>query len=296
MTTDGAFDLTAWTEVQRPRIEAVFEAHLAARPGIDDPGRLVEAMRYSLLAPGKRLRPLLALAAAEAVAADGGGRASEPDDPVLQAASAVELVHCYSLIHDDLPAMDNDDFRRGKPSNHKVYGEATAILAGDALLTLAFEWLADAGVRAGRPADFGRATLALARGAGMAGMVRGQARDLGEPAPATVADLERLHGEKTAALFRAATAVGAAAAGGDAAAVEAVGQFGYLFGIAFQHADDVEDGDHQGHAAEVKSRVAGLLAEAVAALPGSSGSDRPRALRAQAAALWARVAAPSESR
>lgn len=291
MTTDATFDPKTWTEVQRQRIEAVFEARLAARPDGDDPGRLVEAMRYSLLAPGKRLRPLLALAAAEAVAS-GGQRASEPDAPVLQAAAAVELVHCYSLIHDDLPAMDNDDFRRGKPSSHKAFGEATAILAGDALLTLAFEWLADAGIRAGRPADFGRATLALARGAGMAGMVRGQARDLGEPAPETVADLERLHGEKTAALFRAATEVGAAAAGGDEAAVDAVGRFGTLFGIAFQHADDVEDGDHQGHAAEVKSRVAGLLADAVAALPGSAGSDGGRALRALAAALWARVAAP----
>src|SRR6185436_4963446 len=117
---------------------------------------------YSLLAPGKRLRPLLALGAAEAVGAT-------VDEPIRIAAAAVELVHCYSLIHDDLPAMDNDDFRRGKPTNHKVYGEAMAILAGDGLLTLAFDWVAQAGER-GR-GDYLGACAALARGAGVWGMV-----------------------------------------------------------------------------------------------------------------------------
>src|SRR5215467_7538346 len=156
----------------RAELDRLFETRLAPPPA-GDPGRLLEAMRYSLLAPGKRIRPLLAIAAAEAVGA--------VDGDVLLACAAVELVHCYSLIHDDLPAMDDDDFRRGRPSNHKAFGEATAILAGDALLTLAFDWIAEAGERAGRPQQYLAASRALARGAGAFGMVRGQARDLGEP-------------------------------------------------------------------------------------------------------------------
>lgn len=291
MSSAPAFDLPAWTEVQRRHIEAVFEARLAARERADDPGRLVESMRYSLLAPGKRLRPLLAIAAAQAVMDGDGDPLAAPAEPVLQAAAAVELIHCYSLIHDDLPAMDNDDFRRGKLSNHKAFGEATAILAGDALLTLAFEWLADAGIRAGRPADLARATLALARGAGVAGMVRGQARDLGEAAPATIGELEQLHNEKTAALFRAATEVGAAAAGGDAATVEALGRFGASFGVAFQHADDLDDGDHPSYATEVAARIARLLYEALATLDTLPGGAP--ALRAIAEGLAARIVTPA---
>ncbi|HVU49307.1 MAG TPA: polyprenyl synthetase family protein, partial [Polyangia bacterium] len=159
-----------WVRARRAEIERVLDARLPA-PADGDPGRLVESMRYSLLAPGKRLRPLLALAAAETQDGAGG------DPNVTLACCAVELVHCYSLIHDDLPAMDDDDLRRGRPSNHKAFDEATAILAGDALLTLAFEWLAEAGEGSGRPAAFLAASRALARGAGARGMVRGQARD-----------------------------------------------------------------------------------------------------------------------
>src|SRR3954468_4158277 len=165
---------TDWIAARRAELDRLFETRLAP-PADGDPGRLLEAMRYSLLAPGKRIRPLLALAAAETVSPV----ASEPAD-VLLACAAVELVHCYSLIHDDLPAMDDDDFRRGRPSNHKAFGEATAILAGDALLTLAFDWLAEAGAAADRPGAYLAAAGALARGAGVRGMVRGQARDLGE--------------------------------------------------------------------------------------------------------------------
>ena len=253
-------DLDRWTTQRRQDLERLFDARLGrAAAGDGDPGRLVEAMRYSLLAPGKRLRPLLALAAAETQ-----GRDREP--AVLLACASVELVHCYSLVHDDLPPMDDDDFRRGQPSNHKVFGEATAILAGDALLTLAFEWLAEAGAEARRPADFLRATHALARGAGMAGMVRGQARDLGEPAPTTMDDLERLHGEKTAALFRAALEVGAAAGGAEPPAAAALARYGERFGIAFQHADDLDDADHPAHAATARQRLGALVDEAVRAL------------------------------
>jgi geranylgeranyl diphosphate synthase type II len=223
-------------------------------------------MRYSLLAPGKRIRPLLAVAAAEAV-----GRM---DDDVLLACAAVELVHCYSLIHDDLPAMDDDDFRRGRPSNHKVFGDAIAILAGDALLTMAFEWIAEAGARAKRPEGFLRASGALARGAGFSGMVRGQARDLKEPPPANLALLETLHAEKTAALFRAALEVGGASAGGSPEVLSALGRFGTAYGVAFQHADDLDDADHPSHAAVAGERLAALVAEAEAAVaplgPGSA--------------------------
>jgi geranylgeranyl pyrophosphate synthase len=254
-------DLDEWARARRADIERALDANLPL-PADGDPGRLVEAMRYSLLAPGKRLRPLLALAAAETQrqldeAADAN---------VTRACCAVELVHCYSLIHDDLPAMDDDDFRRGRPSNHKAFDEATAILAGDALLTLAFEWLADAGAASGRPAAFLSAALALARGAGARGMVRGQARDLGEPPPEDVGGLELLHAEKTAALFRAAVELGGAVGGADAAELAALAGFGQRFGVAFQHADDLDDADHPAHAAAARARLETLVAEAVRSL------------------------------
>jgi geranylgeranyl pyrophosphate synthase len=254
----NATDLEQWTQAAREGIQRLLDQRLPA-PGDGDPGRLVEAMRYSLLAPGKRLRPLLGLAAAEAVGA-------ALDDDVRLACAAVELVHCYSLVHDDLPAMDDDDFRRGRPSNHKVFGEATAILTGDALLTLAFEWIAEAGGRALRPAAYLRAALALAQGAGLRGMVRGQARDLGEAPPATVGDLERLHAEKTAALFRAAVEIGGAVGGAAEGEMAALAAFGERFGVAFQHADDLDDADHPAHAASARARLEALVAEAQAAV------------------------------
>jgi geranylgeranyl pyrophosphate synthase len=245
----------AWIETQRAALARLLAERMAAPPD-GDPGRLVESMRYSLLAPGKRVRPLLALAAAET------GRGV--DDNVRLAAASVELVHCYSLIHDDLPAMDDDDFRRGRPSNHKAFGEATAILAGDALLTLAFEWIAEAGERAGAPERYLRASLALARGAGARGMVRGQARDLGEPPPETLAGLELLHAEKTAALFRAALEVGALAGGATPEVVTSLSRFGQAYGVAFQHADDQDDAEHAQHAAAARARLEALIGEACA--------------------------------
>jgi geranylgeranyl pyrophosphate synthase len=247
--------LASWIETQRAALAGLLEQRLAAPPD-GDPGRLVEAMRYSLLAPGKRIRPLLALAAAETA----GGI----DDNVRLAAASVELVHCYSLIHDDLPAMDDDDFRRGRPSNHKAFGEATAILAGDALLTLAFEWIAEAGERAGAPDRYLRACLALARGAGARGMVRGQARDLGEAPPDTLQGLEVLHAEKTAALFRAALEVGALAAGASPQTVTILARYGEAYGIGFQHADDRDDAEHAQHAAAARARLETLVGEACA--------------------------------
>jgi geranylgeranyl pyrophosphate synthase len=265
--TSPAFSpaLAGWLDRRRGELARIYDTQLPP-PSDGDPGRLVEAMRYSLLAPGKRIRPLLALAAAEMIA--------PPDEQVRLACAAVELVHCYSLIHDDLPAMDDDDFRRGRPSNHKAFGEATAILAGDALLTLAFEWLAEAGSRAANPAGYLRAAQALAVGAGPRGMVRGQARDLGEPPPTTLAALEILHGEKTAALFRASLEVGAQVAGAPPETVAALGRFGALYGIAFQHADDRDDAEHAELQASARQRLLALVAEACATVTDIAPAPR----------------------
>ncbi len=251
------FNLESWLSQRRTEIDALLDAELP--PSGDDPGRLVEAMRYSLLAPGKRLRPLLALAAAEAVGA-------QPDIAVRLAAASVELVHCYSLVHDDLPAMDDDDFRRGRPTSHKAFGEATAILAGDALLTLAFEWLARAAARSGQPQRYLVAVAALARGAGMSGMVRGQARDMLPEPPSTLEAIERLHTEKTGCLFRAALEVGAAAAGATTTQTEALAEFGIAYGIAFQHKDDADDAEHAAFAVVAERRVHELVEKAVSAV------------------------------
>jgi geranylgeranyl pyrophosphate synthase len=253
----SAFDLESWLAARRAEVNTLLDARLPQAN--DDPGRLIEAMRYSLLAPGKRLRPILALAAAEAVGA--------PIDEAMRiAAASVELVHCYSLIHDDLPAMDNDDVRRGRPTSHKAFGEATAILAGDALLTLAFGWLAEAAKLANAPGRYLPAIAALAHGAGVSGMVRGQARDTLATPPATLEAIERLHAEKTGALFRAAVEIGAATAGANPSQLAALGRFGIAYGIAFQHADDRDDSEHAAFASEARRRIHELVDEAVAAL------------------------------
>jgi geranylgeranyl diphosphate synthase, type II len=194
------------------------------------PRRLFESMGYSLLAGGKRLRPLLCLAFAEAV------RGGKPGVAAEDAACALEFIHTYSLIHDDLPAMDDDDLRRGRPTNHKVYGEAMAILAGDALLTEAFALLATG-------PEPCRAELAsrLARAAGAVGMVGGQVLDIAEDRPAEEAYLTRLHRLKTGALLKAACTLGVVSEGGTVAQVEAAERYGDAVGLAFQIADDVLD-------------------------------------------------------
>jgi geranylgeranyl diphosphate synthase type II len=276
----SAFDLESWLLAKRAEVNQLLDARLP-QPS-DDPGRLVEAMRYSLLAPGKRLRPILALTAAEVVGA-------RVNDSLRIAAASVELVHCYSLIHDDLPAMDDDDLRRGRPTNHKVFGEATAILAGDALLTLAFEWLAEAGRLSNAPGRYLPAVAALAQGIGVSGMVRGQARDTMATPPSTLADIERLHLEKTGALFRAALEIGGAAAGATSAQMAALSRFGASYGIAFQHADDHDDGEHAGFASETGKRIHALVIEATAALDEFGARAAP--LCALARKLDASVAA-----
>ena len=194
--------------------------------------RLTEAMRYSLLAGGKRLRPILLMASADAV----GGRGED----FLPSACALEMIHTYSLIHDDLPAMDDDDYRRGRLTNHKVYGAGVATLAGDALLTLAFEVLTrQEGVSAETILHVVR-EVSIAAGAN--GMVGGQALDLESEGKRIDRDtLRRMHMAKTGALFRAAVRSGAVLAGADEAKLAALTEYAEAFGLAFQITDDILD-------------------------------------------------------
>ncbi len=214
-----------------------------ARPQIDDwldrltqydddcPGRLREAIRYSLLAPGKRLRPLLVLMATDACGCDYRG--------ARPAACAVEMIHCYSLVHDDLPAMDNDALRRGQPTCHIRYGETLAILAGDALLAQAFEVISTLDCPA---ACVARCCGELAAAAGPCSLVGGQVDDLqGLPPGAGIVELERIHRRKTGAMFRVSLRLGAIIGGANAAAAAALDEYGRNLGLAFQIIDDLLD-------------------------------------------------------
>ena len=221
-------------------VERVLETFLAdaPRPGeIARPPRLMAAMRHAALAGGKRLRPFLVVETARLLGRDDPG--------IVQAGAAVELLHCYSLVHDDLPAMDDDDLRRGKPSVHRAFDEATAILAGDALQALAFERLADPAVHPD-PAVRSDLVLGLARAGGLAGMAGGQMLDLsaegryGDAAPGE-AEIRRLQAMKTGALLAFAVDAGAILAGADAAARKALRAYGQALGAAFQIADDLLD-------------------------------------------------------
>jgi geranylgeranyl diphosphate synthase type II len=231
VSTVGTFDLDSFLRVQQARVEALLRDRADRLGPAGTPPRLAEAVRYSLLAGGKRLRPVLCLTFADTVA-----RASAEQPVVADSACALEYVHTYSLVHDDLPAMDDDDLRRGRPTNHKVFGEAMAILAGDALLTEAFSLVA------GGPEPM-RAALCreLAHAAGAAGMVGGQVLDIAEDRPAELDYLLRLHRLKTGALIRAACRMGVIAAGGDTQALSRADAYGEAVGLAFQIADDVLD-------------------------------------------------------
>lgn len=249
--------MTSLTEQLREHgseVEKHLEQALKPRPGL--PESLRQAMHYSLLAPGKRLRPLLVVLAAEACAGTQARSANEVALNPWPAACAVEMVHTYSLIHDDLPAMDNDDLRRGMPTCHKKYGEALAILAGDALLTLAFEVLAEGYP----PATAAACCRELARAAGAAGMVGGQVDDLawedrlkegsspaGRPVlERTVEGLEQLHARKTGALIQVSLQLGVLAAHAEKGApdrelVERFETYGRCLGLLFQITDDLLD-------------------------------------------------------
>ena len=210
----------------REAVDAEMDRRLALPREGGAAARLVEAMRYAALAPGKRIRPALVVAACEAA---GGARAA-----ALPAAAAVEMLHSYTLVHDDLPAMDDDDERRGRPTVHRAYDEATAILAGDGLLTAAFAAAAEVGAAA--------VSVLAARSSEV---LAGQALDLAAAAapPATLGELERIHRAKTGALFAASAELGAIAAGASPDRRDALAGYGMAIGTAFQYADDVDDGD-----------------------------------------------------
>ena len=264
-------DLSLYLDDKRALVERHLRRTLESSG--DCPPALVEAMSYGLLAPGKRLRPLLVLLAAEAA---GGS-----DEEALPAACAVEMIHAYSLIHDDLPAMDDDDLRRGRPTCHKQFGEALAILAGDALLTLAFQVVAESY----RPATAAACCAALARGAGAAGMVGGQVEDLAwenhRHSPARAAkleDLEAVHARKTGALFRACLRLGVLAVQGergpDRKLLESLDAYGRCFGQAFQITDDLLD--VEGTTEQAGKRVQKDAARGKLTYPGFLGKDESR--------------------
>lgn len=234
-TTTAPTDLQAFLDDVRISIDE----HLARRlaPPADDPGRLVEAMCYAATSPGKRLRPAVLIAAAEAC---GGTRAQ-----AMPAAAAIEMLHAYTLVHDDLPAMDDDDLRRGRPTTHKAFDEATAILAGDGLLTYAFDVLADPATHADAAvrADL---VLGLARAAGLGGMVGGQALDLEAEkatAPHQPKAIMTLQAMKTGALLLYAVEAGARIGGANADQRAALVKYGRALGACFQVADDILDAE-----------------------------------------------------
>jgi geranylgeranyl diphosphate synthase type II len=264
-------DVGAYLHSRRAAVDTALDRVLP--PETAEPLSIHRAMRYSVLAPGKRLRPILVIAGAEAV----GGRA----DDVLDAACALELIHTYSLIHDDLPAMDDDDYRRGRLTNHKVFGEAIAILAGDALLTLAFRLVATNAARVAPPALVGAVVAEVADAAGTAGMVGGQVVDI-ESEGKTIApeQLDYIHLHKTAALIRAALRLGAQLGGGAPEPVEAISRAGQALGLAFQIVDDILD--VEGSLAELGKTAGSDVRKHKATYPALHGLDasktRARAL------------------
>ena len=295
MTSTPGFD--RYLRTRHAEIDAALEAALPIPPAC--PPFIAEAMRYSLFAGGKRLRPILTLAAAEAVV-DGGHTGTRSGDAgmalAMPAACAVELIHTYSLVHDDLPAMDGDDLRRGRPTAHVVYGEGVAILAGDALLTHAFVVLACR--RSDEPPGFDqrrlRAIARVAEAAGAAGMVGGQVLDLAATGTAPVgtdpdrragsgdAALREIHERKTGALIGAAAVAGAILAGGDETTVEAVDRYATHLGLAFQIVDDILD--VEGNAGDL-GKTAGKDATArKPTYPSVHGLDRSRVLATEAVA------------
>ena len=225
-------DLKKYLKEKKEAVDSFFRDYFKEqrRPEV-----LQESMLYSLFAGGKRVRPILAMAAYEAC----GGAAAD----IVPYASTLELIHTYSLIHDDLPAMDNDDLRRGKPTNHKVYGEAVAILAGDALLTEAFRILSDPSHSSKvKNRDLLKASAEIAAASGYQGMVAGQVQDiLSENAEADAETLQFIHRHKTAALIRASVKVGGILSGINAEVVGALTSYGENIGHAFQVIDDILD-------------------------------------------------------
>lgn len=259
--------LPDWFEADRAAVDAALETLLP--PETTVPVSIHRAMRYSVFAGGKRIRPILCLETARIFAKDL--------DAVIPAACALEFIHTYSLIHDDLPALDNDDLRRGKPTCHKVFGEAIAILTGDALLTLAFQTLSSAPIE---PARRVRVIAEIGTAAGTVnGMVGGQVADLeAEGKPIAANALEYIHRSKTAALIRASIVAGAIAGGGSDGDVERLRRFGENIGWAFQVVDDILD---QEESSAALGKTAGKdQAQQKATYPALYGLDKSREIAA----------------
>lgn len=243
-----------------PLIESGLAESMDA-PGI--PEKLRRSMEYTLKAGGKRIRPSMCLAACELAGSEAA--------VALPLACGVELIHTYSLIHDDLPSMDNDPMRRGRPSNHIVFGEAEAVLAGDALLTHAFEWMLSRGDITSP--GYVRAALEIARGAGASGMVAGQSLDI-EDGARTADELRRIDALKTGALIRAAIRAGAVAGGADEATVDALSRYAESYGLLFQITDDLIDASE----GETGGYPSAIGTEETRALANQCASEALRAL------------------
>lgn len=251
-------------------VEEALEYYLP--PSDAYPPLIHQAMRYSVIGGGKRLRPVLVIAVAEAV----GGKAED----VLPAACALEMIHAYSLIHDDLPAMDNDDYRRGKLANHKVYGDAVAILAGDALLTLAFSTLAN--VRGNSPDDIVKIIGEIALAAGTFGMIGGQVVDTFSACEDINENtLEYIHSHKTGALYRAAVRAGAILAGAEDDKLNNLTSYADNLGLAFQIIDDILD--IEGDAAKIGKPIGSDIKNKKATYPSIFGIEEARRKARQAA-------------
>ncbi len=259
----------AWAPL-RETIDRALDASL--RGDTATPPLILEAVRYAVLGPGKRLRPILLLASGEAA----GGRRED----LLPAACAVEMIHAFSLVHDDLPALDDDDLRRGRPTLHVKFDEAIAILAGDALLNLAFEILAAEPPAPGRAALKLEALTTIARAVGLAGMIGGQVLDLEfEGVAATKEDLERIHRMKTGCLITASCVAGGILGGADRPALDALERYGRALGLAFQITDDILD--VEGSAAQIGKSPGKDAASSKATFPSLHGLEASRRMAAE---------------
>jgi geranylgeranyl pyrophosphate synthase len=282
----AAETLDAFLSQSRRRVDEALDRYLPNPPAC--PAVLSDAMRYSVFAGGKRLRPILTLAAADAIARAAGSSPDAAADLALPAACAIELIHTYSLIHDDLPAMDNDTLRRGRPTLHVVYGDGVAILAGDGLQAAAFAVLASE--PGGADGEMARRKLRvselIARAAGPAGMVGGQAIDLlaaGQvPGHSVVLDAERLrgmHARKTGAIIRASAVAGAVMASGTEEQIDAIDRFAADIGLAFQIVDDILD--VEGSAAELGKTAGKDAAATKPTYPAIFGLNGARMIAAE---------------
>ncbi len=264
----NTIDLKHYLTEHRRRVDDFLDAHFQGFRFES----LLQAMRYSLLAGGKRIRPILAMAAAEAVGGETAGTLALP------IGCALEMIHTYSLIHDDLPAMDNDDLRRGRPTNHKVHGEALAILAGDSLLSEAFAVMAEA--RGVAPQVLVEVMGDIAVASGAKGMAGGQALDLQcEHRKISREELETLHRHKTGCLIEVSVTSGAKVAGAGPQALAAIRDYGQAIGLAFQIADDILD--VEGGAEEMGKATGGDARKEKSTYPSTIGMETSKKLAAE---------------